>query len=282
MNEFKFSEYTGLGVINRTPNSFSDAGKSLNDLYFLEQLKELIKRKKFIIDIGFESTAPMNQKISNEDEWDRFLLFKDLIQNIELNQSIISLDSYKEENMLRMISSLKNDHPQCRFLINDVSGLCSDFLLDYLASQEGQDVGYIYTFTNIPHKDKVHAHMNYLNEDEDIIKQVFNKFHVIHRQFLNRQIDHKLLLDPGFGFSKSFLQNWALIERIDELTQLLVNDKIRNPLVIGLSKKSFMKKMLNVDSGDETEDLHRRCIKKMLSQTHSKLLFRVHHPEICD
>jgi dihydropteroate synthase len=97
-----------MGVINRTPNSFSDQGFNLQDEHFYHSLNELLKRPSFMIDVGFESTAPMNQAISLQEEWDRFLLFFEKIKDVNLDERVLSLDTYKISNAKKMIEFVRN------------------------------------------------------------------------------------------------------------------------------------------------------------------------------
>ena len=82
--------YKTLGVINRTPNSFSDHGASLNPNFFDTQLKSFLEDPSVIIDIGFESTAPMNRPISESEELDRFNNFLEASKNYSFANRFIS------------------------------------------------------------------------------------------------------------------------------------------------------------------------------------------------
>ncbi|MBY0413892.1 MAG: dihydropteroate synthase, partial [Bdellovibrionales bacterium] len=117
------SHYKGLGVINRTPNSFSDKGLSLQKDYFLNQIKEFLNTKGIIVDVGFESTAPMNTAVSFSEEMIRFNEFLELTLEIDFGETFISFDTYKVESFLAMTNAFGKLHPKVKFIFNDVSGV---------------------------------------------------------------------------------------------------------------------------------------------------------------
>jgi dihydropteroate synthase len=224
----------------------------------------------------------MNQSISQQEEWARFTAFFELIKDVDLSESILSLDTYKIKNASRMIECLKDAHPKLSLVLNDVSGVLDDELMDLLTSRQCENVGYVYNFTFIPNRNEVLNHMQFINEEGDIIKKCFASFKFVANEFYKNKISADLYLDPGFGFSKTFLQNLKMISEFDLLTSELYLHKIHHPLIIGLSKKSFMKRLLNVDTGEETEVFHRQTILNMSRISHSQLIFRVHNPKILD
>lgn len=273
-------KYHSLGVINRTPNSFSDSGLSLNPSYFDQQLKAFLDDPKVIIDIGFESTAPMNQSIASSLEWERFELFLEAIKKFDLNNRLVSFDTYKIANFLRMHQALISLYPKAQFIFNDVSGVLDSELKNALLSFKGSKFYYIYTFSHIPERNYVCDHMNYLNETSDVLFQCQEAFLKAVTFFRELGMESQLLLDPGFGFSKTFDQNWKLINSFGELSTGLVSLGIMNPMVIGLSKKSFLKKAINSSEVELLEKLHGECLKKMKQATHHQLLFRVHDIQV--
>jgi dihydropteroate synthase len=261
-----------------TPNSFSDQGKSLNPEIAIAQLQSFLENKKVIPDIGFESTAPMNSAIALEEEWRRFENFLHVIKDIDLSESILSLDTYKIENFIKMTKELKSTFKVQHVVFNDVSG-CLDADLSRAMDQE--DFTYIYTFSHIPSRAEVLNHMNYLSE-KDVVHECAEAFKKAIEFFKQKGKLDRLILDPGFGFSKTYEQNWDLINRAPELMELLANEKITNPILIGLSKKSFLRKALKTESFSESEKLHLNCLVDILKATKHPILFRVHDPKIVE
>lgn len=271
------SKYKTLGVINRTPNSFSDHGASLHPDHFDFQLKSFLDDPSVIVDIGFESTAPMNQAITVEEEYARFLSFLHASKDYSFADKFISFDTYKVKNFLLMVSEFQKIHPQAHFIFNDVSGVLDTELSNALLSFKGKNFYYIYTFTHIPERSQVLNHMTFLHPESDVIESTAKAFNKAYEWFKSFGMESQLILDPGFGFSKTYEQNWQLIEHFDELER---QTNLSVPILIGLSKKSFLKKALESYPGMDLEGLHKKCISELQKASKGNLLFRVHDPKI--
>lgn len=278
------SNYKTLGVINRTPDSFSDIGASLKPDYFQKQLQSFLADTTIIIDVGFESTAPMNRPITHAEELFRFEKFLEASKDFSFEGRFISFDTYKVKNFKYMVHEFRKYHPKASFIFNDVSGCLDSELNEALLEFRGQNFYYIYTFTHIPSRSKTLEHMKYLNEDFDIIESTASHFKSAYDWFKTFGMEHQIILDPGFGFSKTFDQNWKLINHFNELEERLLEMKITNPILIGISKKSFLQAALKTDSDDDVggqlEGLHQDCIRKISLNSIMNLLFRVHDPKI--
>ena len=179
-----------------------------------------------------------------------------------------------------MVHEFKKLHPKAYLIFNDVSGCLDSELKEALFEFKHTPFYYIFTFSGIPERAKTLEHMKFVDEKIDIISSAGESFKKAYEWFKDIQMDHQLILDPGFGFSKSYEQNWKLIEDFNELEEKLLEFKITNPILIGLSKKSFLKKALETDGVEALEDLHRTCIRKLMSSRIMNLLFRVHDPKI--
>lgn len=273
-------QYKSLGVINRTPDSFSDKGRSLNQKHFEEQLTSFLADKSVICDFGFESTAPMNSFVPLDEEVARFRDFLDASRDYNFQGRLISFDTYKPQSFLMMSEMFGALHDDARFIFNDVSGVLDDKLKSALLSLKGKKFAYIYTFSHIPSRQQVQDHMKFLDESTDIVMSTADAFHKAYNWFKEFGMEEQLLFDAGFGFSKTYEQNWALINRYSELEEELLARGLRNPHVIGLSKKSFLKKALNTTESTELEELHKKLIQKIQSKAKIKILFRVHDPKI--
>ena len=276
------SNYKTLGVLNRTPNSFSDHGLSLNPDYFKKQLSEFLSDPTVIVDVGFESTAPMNAPISFEEELARFNDFVRASKEFSIEGRFISFDTYKVKNFEVMASTFKTHHPEAHFIFNDVSGVLDDELKETLIKFKGSEFYYIYTFTHIPERSRVLEHMKFINSESDVMEQVSAGFKKAYEWFKSFGMENQLIFDPGFGFSKSYEQNWRLINSFKLLDEKIQEFAPDNICLIGLSKKSFLKKALASEgkSEDQLEDLHSSCINIIKNQAKTKLLFRVHDPKI--
>lgn len=271
------SKYKTLGVINWTPNSFSDHGASLNPDYFDSQIKSFLADPTVIVDIGFESTAPMNQSISDVEELERFKKFLEISKNYSFVNRPISFDTYKVKNFLLMAQEFQKIHPQAYLIFNDVSGVLDTELKEALLQFKGRNFYYIYTFSHIPERSQVLDHMKFQQPQLDIIESAARAFNEAFDWFKSFQMESQLILDPGFGFSKSYDQNWQLIDNFSTLEAVTALDV---PILVGLSKKSFLKKALESHLGMDLEGLHKKCITSLQDASKGILLFRVHDPKI--
>lgn len=275
------SKYKTLGVINLTPNSFSDHGASLDPRFFHTQLKSFLEDPSVIVDIGFESTAPMNSAISESEELNRFESFLLASKNYSFEQRPISFDTYKVKNFLLMAHEFQLIHPLASIIFNDVSGVLDENLKDALMQFRGKNFYYIYNSTHIPDREYVLQHMKYTQAETDILEVTSTAFKKAHVWFKSFQMETQLILDPGFGFSKTFEQNWQLINHFEKLDSMVDKEV---PMLIGLSKKSFLKKALEENhrpqSLIELEELHKKCMRDIQLASVRKLLFRVHDPKI--
>ncbi|MDD4972943.1 MAG: dihydropteroate synthase [Bacteriovorax sp.] len=277
-----FSELNTLGVINITPNSFSGQNILLNSETLKSTLNHFLAIPSLVIDFGFESTAPMNLAISKEEERLRFDSFFDTIKDMDLSNRWISFDTYKPQNYLYFEEKFKTRYHDCGFIFNDVSGVLDSEVLQLLKSKQYQEnFYYLYSSTHIPSRNNVLDHMKFIN-DGDIIQMSFEHFTKGHAQFREIGFLDKILFDPCFGFSKSYQQNWDLINRFDELVLKLKNNKINVPWLIGISKKSFLRKSLpdSIDPFNDSEILHAQIIEDLVSAQLGHLLFRAHDPEL--
>ncbi len=273
-------QYKSLGVINRTPDSFSDKGQSLNQKHFEDQLSSFLQDKSVICDFGFESTASMNSVVPMDEEVARFRDFLDASRDFDFEGRLVSFDTYRPESFLMMTEMFSALHSEVSFLFNDVSGVLDNKLKQALLSFKGKNFAYIYTFTHIPSRSNVQDHMKFLDESKDIFVSAVEAFTKAHQFFSEIGMQEQLFFDAGFGFSKTYEQNWELINRYGELQKELVSKGLKNPHVIGLSKKSFLKKALGSDDLSLLEGLHKSLIQKMQGEAIVKLLFRVHDPTI--
>ena len=268
-----------MGVINRTPNSFSDHGASLNPDFFKNQMLTFLSDPTVIVDVGFESTAPMNTAITGELELERFHEFLEASKEFSFKDRFISFDTYRPESFALMAREFKKIHPDALLIFNDVSGVLDEELKVVLEEFRGNDFYYIYTFSHIPSRSLVLDHMKFVNSEADIIQEVSTAFIKAFSWFKDFQMETQVIFDPGFGFSKSFDQNWTLINSYSEFNNALLKNGFNSPILIGLSKKSFLKKALGHGGEVDPEQLnrlHHDCLIKIREASTMQLLFRVH------
>ena len=209
-----------MGVINITPDSFSDGGLYLNKNAALDHAKKLISEGADIIDIGGESSRPGSKPISIQEEIDRIL---PVIESLnDFNPScIISIDTYKYEVAEKAISLGAK-------IINDISGLSFDNgMVDLVVKHKVPIVimhmkGKPNNMQNNPH------YNNLLNEITDFFKKQIRFAKTKGVQ------DKQIILDPGIGFGKSYDDNFKIIKNLNQLASL------GYPILIGTSRKAFI------------------------------------------
>lgn len=283
---FPFKDLKMMGVINITPNSFSETTSLLLEN---EALKKTINKFKnnprIILDIGFESTAPMNSAISEAHERERFDYFFEATSDINLNQRWISFDTYRPENFRYFEEKFKTRYTNCGFIFNDVSGVVDEELLEFLKSKNGprDPFYYLCNNTHIPNRASVLEHIKYASKGDAVDEACEYFIHKI-QKFKEIGVVDKIILDPGFGFSKTYDQNWDLLNRFEELIYKI--QKIENNLswLIGISKKSFLRKSLPLSSNpfEDSEVLHAKIIRDLSAKNLGHLIFRAHNPYLLE
>ena len=275
-----FTQLNTLGVINITPDSFSDQTR-YNDKLNLEQvLKNFKNYPDLVFDFGFESTAPMNTPIAIQAERDRFDHFFHFLKDFDLNGCWISFDTYNIENFRYFESQFKERYQSCHYIFNDVSGQLDQELEEFLKIKvQSSDFYYLHNFTYLPDRTNVQSHMDYVIADNISIAAV-EHFKAAYKWFQDIGFDQRLIFDLGFGFSKSYEQNWQLIHEVPKIVNNLKKVGIDKPWVMGISKKSFLKKASLSNTEIELETLHLQVITAWMQKNCGHLLFRVHDPGI--
>ena len=209
-----------LGVLNLTPDSFSDGGKFNTEKKGIEHAFHLFNSGANLIDIGGESTKPGSKKIEENLEWKRISSVLKLI-----NKKIpISLDTRKSSIMRRGIAlGIK--------LINDVSGLNFDSkTINVLRRYKIPFV--IHHSKGIP--ETMQNNPTYKNELLDIYDFFEKKIKVLRSKGINH---NNIIIDPGIGFGKNLKHNMTLIHNIS------IFHSLGFPILVGNSRKSFIKNL---------------------------------------
>ncbi len=228
---FNWGERTYLmGILNLTPDSFSDGGEFNNLESALVQARNMLDHGVDIIDIGGESTRPNAEKISTEEELNRVI---PIIQKLRQETSIpISIDTTKAIVAQKAIAAGAD-------IVNDISGATFDEKMLEIVAQ-----------LNVPiilmHIRGTPKTMQNLTEYQDVVAEV--------KQFLTTQIAKatahgiarsNIIIDPGIGFAKTAAQSLELLQRLSEFQALNL------PMLIGVSRKSFMRPILQKDNAKE-------------------------------
>ncbi|MEY3606722.1 MAG: Dihydropteroate synthase [Actinomycetota bacterium] len=214
-----------MGVLNVTPDSFSDGGRFNNPKIATNHALQMIADGADIIDIGGESTRPGSDRISVQEELDRVL---PVISALANSGAVISIDTMRVEVAKAAVAA-----GAC--MINDVSGGKSDpEMLSYVATLNTPFI--------LMHWRGPSNIMNTLTDYDDVVADVTAE--------ISKQVDvavaagisrERIAIDPGIGFAKTVDQNWPILKHLDVLEALGL------PILMGASRKKFLGELLAKD-----------------------------------
>ena len=215
-----------MGVLNLTPDSFYDGGRYTKLDAIIQRVKNMIHEGVDIIDIGAFSSRPGADLISLKEEEKRLfpvlIKIKDLFPN-----TIISIDTYRHQiaekaikNGANIINNIyvKKDHKKMARIVKKYD---TPYIIMHMDG----------TPKNMQNTIKYH---NFKNEIMMFFKKTIKELHEI-------KFD-KIIIDPGFGFGKTLIQNYELINMIPEIR------KLQHPVLVGLSRKSMITKALETNT----------------------------------
>lgn len=217
-----------MGIVNITPDSFSDGGKFFNCDLAVTQGEEMAAAGAGIIDIGGESTRPFSEFVSAEEECSRVLpVIEKLSQKISIP---ISIDTNKAEVARKALDAGAS-------IINDISALRMDPELADVAAEYGVPV-------ILMHMKGTPKNMQLAPEYDDLIGEVSSFFEQAIDLAVKKGISRsKIIIDPGIGFGKIIAHNLLLIKKLNAFSYLDV------PILVGSSRKAFIRHLLK----NETE-----------------------------
>ncbi|MDD3012580.1 MAG: dihydropteroate synthase [Candidatus Gastranaerophilales bacterium] len=223
-----------MGILNITPDSFSDGGKFIDPDNALKQAEKLIEDGADIIDIGGESTRPFSMEVSPEEEIERVI---PVIKKIrELNSSIpISIDT---RHAIVAKQAIENGAD----IINDVSGLKWDLEMGKVAAEFNVPVIIMHSISN-PEDMQINPEYS-----ENIIDALSKDLYDITQKATEVGIKpENIIIDPGIGFGKTLEHNLEIIRRINEFKSLGF------PVLVGVSRKSVIANILNLPPEEREE-----------------------------
>ncbi len=241
-----------MGILNVTPDSFSDGGKWNTIDSALKHMEQMVEDGADIIDIGAESSRPGFQKMSAEDEWERLSPF--LGRLVKECPVPISIDTFKAKTAELAVKEGVN-------ILNDIWGLQYE-------DEPGQ-MAQVAAKYNLPvivmHNQDSKVY------DGDMIESM--------RGFFRRSIsiakeqgldDNNIILDPGIGFGKDVEGNLEALRRQEELLEI---DGKKYPMLLGASRKSFIGATMNLPVEERMEATGAACVYGVL---HGADIVRVH------
>lgn len=251
-----------MGILNITPDSFSDGGNYHNTNLAIEKGLKMIEDGADILDIGGESTRPGAESVDTKTELGRVIpVINELKKRIPHKK--ISIDTTKYEVAREAIYAGAD-------IINDISGLNYDIRLAELAAKENKALIIMHMQGN---PRTMQAAPQYENVVSEVKQELASKIQVA------RRIGVKTIYaDVGIGFGKSLDHNIELLKHHDEFEELGVN------MVIGISRKSFIGKLFNLEE-PVSRDVHTAFLHALLLDK-NVAIFRVHnvklHKELID
>jgi dihydropteroate synthase len=233
-----------MGVINVTPDSFSDGGQFLSLENALEQAKLLVSQGAEILDVGGESTRPGAGSISMQEEQARVL---PVINAIKKELSVlVSIDTLNSDTAKKAIEAGAD-------IVNDVSGgLADPAMFSSIASTNCLYIlGHWRGFSDV-----MDERAQYSDVAREVVAELAEQVSMAVASGISRD---RIIVDPGLGFAKDMQQNWKLVARLDEL------EKIGLPILVGASRKRFIAGMLEPDEAGEVSNSRRDLATAVLT-----------------
>lgn len=214
-----------MGILNITPDSFSDGGRYNTTEQALHRVEEMIAEGADVLDIGGESTRPGYTPISEEEEIDRI---STVIEKVKSSfDTPISVDTYKAKVAQAGISAGAD-------MINDIWGLKFDAdMADVIARA---DVPCCLTHNR--------GEALYESFIEEVLRDLEKSLDIAHGAGIN---DEKIILDPGVGFGKSYENNLEIIDRLE------IMHSLGYPILLGASRKSVVGLTLDLPADERVE-----------------------------
>ncbi len=218
-----------MGVLNVTPDSFSDGGEFFDRSTAVEHGLRMVEEGAGIIDVGGESTRPYSQPVSDQEEMDRVVPVVEAIAS--RTGAVLSVDTTKASVASEAVKAGAT-------VVNDISGLQFDDRMADVVAQSGAYVVLMH-IQGTPETMQIHP------EYGDVVEDVKAFFRERTAYALERGIpERRIILDPGIGFGKTAAHNLELLDRLEEFRML------NRPLLLGTSRKSFIGKITGVEKAE--------------------------------
>ena len=242
-----------MGVLNITPDSFSDGGLFTEKAAAIAQAKQLVQDGATILDVGGESTRPGAVRVPIEEEIARVVPVIEAIKDLG---AAISVDTMNSATARAAVAAGAT-------IINDVSGGLNDPEIFKVAAETG-------SMLIISHWRGHSDQMDSLNQYESIGQDVAAEL-AIQVELARAAGVTKLVIDPGLGFAKDADQNWQLLDELHEL------QKLELPILIGASRKRFIAARLTEPDTVEARDRATAKLMHDLLAKHNLWGIRIHN-----
>ncbi|NEN85427.1 dihydropteroate synthase [Paenibacillus elgii] len=215
-----------MGILNATPDSFSDGGRYIDPIAAVARALEMIAQGADIIDVGGESTRPGAPVVSQEEELERVIPVIRALRQAGIDTPI-SIDTYKAETARQAMAAGAS-------LLNDIWGLQKEPDMARVAVEYGCPIVLMHNRTEAV----------YANFIQDVIEDLRETVRRAHQAGIR---DEQIILDPGIGFAKTYEHNLQLMNYLDRIVSL------GYPVLLGTSRKSMIRRALNLPTDDVVE-----------------------------
>ncbi|MBL7155519.1 MAG: dihydropteroate synthase [Candidatus Omnitrophica bacterium] len=241
-----------MGILNRTPDSFSDGGKFMNETAALNHVRKMVNEGADIIDIGGESTRPGSGSAGLSEELNRTVpIIKKISQEMDVP---VSIDTSKHEVAREAIKAGAS-------MVNDITGLKADPKMAHVISDSGVAI-------SVMHIKGAPKDMQDNPIYNDLMLEIIESLEESIDIALGAGVSpDKIIVDPGIGFGKTTEHNLTIINRLSDLEIL---DK---PILIGPSRKSFIGRLLNKEVPERLMGTAATCALSILKGAN---IIRVH------
>lgn len=241
-----------MGIVNITPDSFYDASRCPNEKAIIEKVAKHLSEGATFIDIGAYSTRPGCEDIPEKEEIERIGFAMEII-NREFPNTIVSVDTFRS----KVAEYAVEEHGVS--IINDISGGMLDTNMSKVVGKT--KAAYILMHM-IGTPQNMQQNCNY----DDVVSDIM-KFFADQAEKFRQEGANDIILDPGFGFSKTLDQNYELMSRMDEFKVLGL------PILVGISRKSMIYKLLD---STPAESLNGTSILNTIALSKGADILRVH------
>jgi len=251
-NSISFDKPLVMGILNLTPDSFFDGGQYIDANSILKRAKQIIAEGADIIDLGAYSTRPGAADIDVEEEWRRMQPALAIIRR-ELPDVVLSIDTFRSELVRRVVG----EFGAC--IVNDISGGTMDD--NMFATVAELKVPYI-----MMHIKGTPQTMQSQTVYKDLMAELVQFFEERVKQ-LNELGAKDIIIDPGFGFGKTLEHNYQIMSQLEAFKAFNL------PLLIGISRKSMIYKLLGGEAKDSLNGTTALNMVALMSGAH---ILRVH------
>ena len=247
-----------MGVVNVTPDSFSDGGQWFEPAAAIEHGRELVDQGADILDVGGESTRPGAQRPSVAEELRRVL---PVVEALAASGAVVSVDTMRAEVAAAAVAAGAG-------IVNDVSGALADPEMAGVVAELGVPIVAMHWRG---HSADMQSRAVYDDVVSDVVAELTARAEALVAAGVRSD---RIVLDPGFGFAKLSAHNWSLLRGLERVLEL------EHPVLVGTSRKTFLGRLGVAQGGDPRPPLDRDVATAATSMHAARLGawgVRVHH-----